>query len=297
MARHTILIADDNETIVALLAAVVGDDCEVITAATGAAAIEMAVERQPDLILLDVLMPGIDGFEVCRHLRAEERTQHIPIVFITGRNAVDDERRGLELGAIDFITKPIQPAIVRLRVRNHLELKRYRDFLEDLSLVDGLTGIGNRRRFDEFLQREWRRSRRARTPLALVLVDVDCFQRYNDRYGHASGDDCLREVAATIAMLVRRPGDLCARYGGEEFAAILPQTDLAGARKLGERIRQAVMALDIPHDGSTIAPVVTISVGVVANDPGNSAEEPEELLRAADQRLDQAKSAGRNRVA
>src|SRR5579859_4005198 len=210
----------------------------------------MAIDRQPDLILLDVVMPGLDGFEVCRRLRAEERTQRIPIVFITGLNALEDERRGLELGAIDFISKPVQAAIVRLRVRNHLELKRYRDFLEDLSLVDGLTGIGNRRRFDEFLLREWRRSRRGRAPLALVLLDVDNFKAFNDHYGHAAGDDCLREVAATIAMLVRRPGDLCARYGGEEFAAILPHTDLTGARTLAERIREAVLALEIPHEGS-----------------------------------------------
>jgi diguanylate cyclase (GGDEF)-like protein len=295
MARQTILIADDSQTVVDMLCAVLGEDYEVIVAHGGLATIEMAIERQPDLILLDVVMPGIDGFEVCRRLRAEERTQRIPIVFITGLNAVEDERRGLELGAIDFIAKPIQAAIVRLRVRNHLELKRYRDFLEDLSLVDGLTGIGNRRRFDEFLLREWRRSRRARTPLALVLLDVDYFKPYNDHYGHATGDDCLREVAATIAMLVRRPGDLCARYGGEEFAAILPHTDLIGARVLGERIREAVMALEIPHAGSSVAPVVTVSIGVAASDAATD-EEPEELLREADRRLYEAKTLGRNRV-
>lgn len=296
MTRQTILIADDSQTVIDMMCAVLGEDYEVIVAKGGLATVEMAIERQPDLILLDVLMPDIDGFEACRRLRAEERTQRIPIVFITGLNAVDDERRGLELGAIDFITKPIQAPIVRLRVRNHLELKRYRDFLEDLSLVDGLTGIGNRRRFDEFLNREWRRSRRARTPLALILIDVDYFKAFNDCYGHAAGDDCLREVAATIAMLVRRPGDLCARYGGEEFVAILPQTDLAGARILGERIREAVMALDIPHAGSTVAPQVTISIGVAATDPA-APQEAEALLREADRQLYVAKSAGRNRVA
>jgi diguanylate cyclase (GGDEF)-like protein len=295
MARQRILIVDDSQNVVDMLSAVLGEDHEVIVAYDGVAAIEMAIDLQPDLILLDVVMPGIDGFEACRRLRAEERTQRIPIVFITGLNAVEDERRGLELGAIDFISKPIQAAIVRLRVRNHLELKRYRDFLEDLSQVDGLTGIGNRRRFDEFLVREWRRSRRARAPLALVLVDVDYFKAYNDNYGHAAGDDCLCEVAATIAMLVRRPGDLCARYGGEEFAAILPQTDLAGAYTLGERIREAVLALDIPHAGSAVSSNITISVGVAASDPSVD-EEPEDLLREADRRLYEAKTAGRNRI-
>jgi diguanylate cyclase (GGDEF)-like protein len=296
MTRQTILIADDSKANVTLLAAVLGEHYRIIVASSGFSAVEVAIERQPDLILLDVVMPGVDGFEVCRRLRAEERTRHIPIVFITGLNAAEDERRGLELGAIDFIAKPIQPAIVRLRVRNHLELKRYRDLLEDLSLVDSLTGIGNRRRFDEFLIREWRRSRRARMPLAVILVDVDHFKPYHDHYGPASGDDCLREVAATIAMLVRRPGDLCARFGGEEFAAILPQTDLAGARILGERIRTAVMALEIPHASSIVAPVVTISVGVAASD-AVPVEEPDELLHEADRRLFEAKNSGRNRVA
>ena len=295
MAQQKILIADDSQAVIDLLCAVLGEDYEVMAAPSGLAAIELAVDRQPDLILLDVVMPGIDGFEVCRRLRAEERTQRIPIVFITGLNALEDERRGLELGAIDFIAKPIQAPIVRLRVRNHLELKRYRDFLEDLSLVDGLTGIGNRRRFDEFLVREWRRSRRARTPLSLVLLDVDYFKAFNDHYGHAAGDDCLREVAATLAMLVRRPGDLCARYGGEEFAAILPHTDLAGARTLAERIREAVLALEIPHEGSAVSPHVTVSIGIAASDP-SAAQEPEDLLRDADRRLYEAKTAGRNRV-
>jgi diguanylate cyclase (GGDEF)-like protein len=295
MMRQTILIADDSNVIFALLSAVLGEQYGIIRASGGLAAVEIAIERQPDLILLDVVMPGIDGFEVCRRLRAEERTQRIPIVFLTGLNAVEDERRGLELGAIDFIAKPIQPAIVKLRVRNHLELKRYRDFLEDLSLVDGLTGIGNRRRFDEFLAREWRRSRRARTSLAVIRIDVDYFKPYNDQYGHVAGDDCLREVAATIAMLVRRPGDLCARYGGEEFAAILPHTDLAGARVLAERIRAAIMALEIAHGSSSVAPFVTISVGVAASDAAD-AEEPDELMIQADRRLYEAKAAGRNRV-
>ena len=295
-ARQKVLIADDSETVVDMLCAVLGDAYEVIVAPSGPAAIDSAVERQPDLILLDVVMPGLDGFEVCRRLRVEERTQHIPIMFITGLNALDDEQRGLELGAIDFITKPIQAPIVRLRVRNQLELKRHRDFLEDLSLVDGLTCIGSRRRFDEFLFREWRRSRRARAPLGLVLLDVDNFKAYNDHYGHAAGDDCLREVAATIAMLVRRPGDLCARYGGEEFAAILPQTDLAGARTLAERIREAVRALEIPHATAAAAPYVTVSVGIAASN-SELVQDPDDLLREADRRLYEAKTAGRNRVA
>jgi diguanylate cyclase (GGDEF)-like protein len=295
MTRHTILIADDSKAVVGMLEAVLGEDYEILCASNGPRAVELAIEHLPDLILLDVVMPGIDGFEVCRRLKAEERTQRIPVVFLTGLNAVEDEQRGLELGAIDFISKPIQPAIVSLRVRNHMELKRYRDFLEDLSLVDGLTAIGNRRRFDEVLQAEWRRARRTRTSLGLILLDVDFFKSYNDHHGHAMGDDCLREVAATIAMLVRRPGDLCARYGGEEFAMILPQTDVFGAVTLAERIREAIMALAIAHPVSSVAPVVTVSIGAAACQP-RADEAPEDLLRQADKRLYEAKKGGRNRV-
>ncbi|HVJ52772.1 MAG TPA: diguanylate cyclase [Aliidongia sp.] len=289
------LIADDTPDVIGLLEAVLGKDYEIIVAADGRAAFARAIEQQPDLILLDVMMPGMDGFEVCRRLRVEERTQRIPIIFLTGLHAVEDEQRALELGAIDFISKPIQPSIVRLRVRNHMELKQYRDFLEDLSLADGLTAIGNRRRFDEVLLSEWRRARRTRTVLGLVLLDVDFFKLFNDRYGHAMGDDCLRQVAATIAMLVRRPGDLCARYGGEEFAVILPQTDLSGALTLGDRIRLSVLDLEIPHADSSVCPMVSVSVGAASMRPVGDAT-PEDLLRLADKRLYEAKSAGRNCV-
>ncbi len=289
------LIADDTPDVVNFLAAILGKEYRIITAVDGRRTLELAREHQPDLILLDVMMPGIDGFEICRRLRQEERTQRIPIVFLTGLTTVEDEQHALELGAIDFIVKPIQPAIVRLRVRNHMELKQYRDFLEDLSLADGLTAIGNRRRFDETLLTEWRRARRARSALGLVLLDVDFFKLFNDRYGHAMGDDCLRQVAATIAMLVRRPGDLCARYGGEEFAVILPQTDLSGVLTMGDRIRLSVKALEIPHADSNVEPVVTVSVGAASLRPTGDAT-PEDLVRLADKRLYDAKLAGRNCV-
>jgi diguanylate cyclase (GGDEF)-like protein len=286
---------DDTSDVRDLLAAILGDDYEIFTASDGRRAVELAVTNQPDLILLDVLMPGLDGFEVCRRLRREERTQRIPIIVLTGLNAIEDEQRALELGAIDFIAKPIQPAIVRLRVRNHMELKRHRDFLEDLSLADGLTAIANRRRFDEALLSEWRRARRTRSALGLLLLDVDFFKLYNDHYGHAMGDECLRQVAGTIAMLARRPGDLCARYGGEEFAVILPQTDLSGVLQLGERLRASVTDLEIPHAGSSVNPLVTISLGAASMRPTGDLT-PEDLLRQADKRLYEAKSAGRNRV-
>lgn len=295
MGRQKVLIADDSPALANLLAELLGDEYEILIALDGESAIAVANDLRPDLILLDVMMPGVDGFEVCRQLKAEERTQRIPLIFITGLNAVDAEQRGLELGAIDFISKPVQPATLRLRIKNHLELKRYRDFLEDMSLVDGLTCIGNRRCLDEFLFREWRRARRKHTPLSLLLLDVHFFKPYNDHYGHTQGDDCLRQVATAIQGLVHRPGDLAARYGGEEFAIVLPDTEPAGAYIMAERVRASVMGRGIAHETSLVAPVITVSVGVAAYDPAVDLT-PDDLLRRADQRLYAAKRAGRNRV-
>ncbi len=295
MGRQKVLIADDSPALAKLLAELLGDEYEILIAPDGEGAIAMANDQRPDLILLDVMMPGVDGFEVCRQLKAEERTQRIPLIFITGLNALDAEQRGLELGAIDFIAKPVQPATLRLRIKNHLELKRYRDFLEDMSLIDGLTGIGNRRCLDEFLFREWRRARRKHTPLSLLLLDVDFFKPYNDHYGHTQGDDCLRQVATAIQGLVHRPADLAARYGGEEFAIVLPDTEPAGAYIMAERVRAAVMGRGIAHETSLVAPVITVSVGVAAYDPAVDLA-PDDLLRRADQKLYAAKRAGRNRV-
>ena len=181
-------------------------------------------DRPPDLILLDVMMPQLDGYEICRRLKSEESTQNIPVIFVTVRDAVEDEARGLELGAIDYVTKPFNMPIVRARVRNHIELKRRGDDLEALSCLDGLTSIPNRRRFDEVLALEWRRSLRAETWLSLMMMDIDQFKAYNDHYGHPAGDSCIKQVARAIAGCLTRAGDFVARYGGEEFCAVLPES-------------------------------------------------------------------------
>jgi len=180
-------------------------------------------------------------------------------------------------------------------VRNHLQLKRYRDMLADLSARDGLTGLANRRRLDEFLDQEWLRARRSQSPLSLCLMDIDFFKRFNDRYGHAAGDDCLRRVALALASVSRRPADLVARYGGEEFVCVLPDTDAAGAALLADKFRDAVIALAIPHADSTVAEFLTISGGIATAIPTDESS-PAQLLEAADQTLYQAKKAGRNRV-
>jgi diguanylate cyclase (GGDEF)-like protein len=293
--EQSILIVDDDILSIKLLQAAFGDSYTILTATSGRDAIEIAVAQCPDLILLDAMLPDIDGFEVCRSLKVEERTTAIPIIFITGLDAKEQQRRALELGAIDFISKPIDLTILTLRIRNHLELKLYRDFLENLTLLDSLTGIYNRRAFDEILEREWRRGRRSTTPLSLLIADVDFFKRYNDLYGHPQGDGCLRQVAEVLATTVHRPNDTVARYGGEEFAIILPETDHTGAHQLAETLRERIQSQAIPHEEGGSWKCVTVSIGVATLVPDDTTK-TSALVQQADEHLYRAKEAGRNRV-
>lgn len=293
--RPKILVADDTPSNIALLNLVLGKEHELLCAADGEEAVAVALAERPDLILLDALMPGIDGFEACTRLKADPQTADIPVIFITSLEEETDEARALQLGAVDFISKPISPAAVRARVRNCLDLKRQRDMLGQLSFTDGLTGIANRRRFDAVLEQEWRRAARAQEPLSLVFLDVDHFKRFNDAAGHVAGDDCLKRLAACAAAALRRPADLVARYGGEEFAAVLPGTDPAGAREVAERMQRAVAAEAIPHPDSELTRTVTVSIGVATAAPSTDGS-PGALVQAADQAVYRAKQQGRNRI-
>lgn len=287
-----ILVVDDELVTIEVMAEVLAPVHDIIFATSGAEALDLAATGKPDLILLDVMMPGMDGYEVCRHLKADSATIGIPVIFITALDSVEDEAKGLEIGAIDYVTKPISPAIVRARVHNHLELKRARDLLEQLSITDALTGLANRRRFDAVLAAEIERQRRSGESLSLVLLDVDHFKHYNDTYGHPAGDDCLRAVASVIDTMVGRAVDTAARYGGEEFAFILPNTCLDGAKALAEGIRAGVAALNILHRASSAANHVTLSAGV-ASSPDTP---PAQLIAQADECLYRAKALGRNRI-
>ena len=255
-----------------------------------------AREHQPDLILLDVLMPDMDGYRVIRELKNDDLTRDIPVIFVTALDSAGDEERGLELGAVDYISKPFNPAIVRARIRNHLQSVRQRRLLEQLAMLDSLTDIPNRRRFAEVYEQEWRRCMRERAPLSLIVVDVDLFKAYNDTYGHAAGDEVLRRTAGALRDALRRPGDFVARYGGEEFVILLPGIDMDGAMALAEQARAGIEALDIPHAVSTVAARVTISQGGATCRPAEGNTEPD-LFRLADSYLYVAKHAGRNRVA
>jgi len=278
-----------------LLAKQLSGEYECLTAANGTAALEAARAQQPDLILLDVLMPGMDGFETCRHLKDNERTRKIPVIFITSLDDDKDEAKGLDLGAVDYIRKPFRMPIVKARIRNHIELKRARDLLEEQAFIDSLTTIPNRRRFDAVLDKEWRRAQRCGTPLSLILLDIDFFKKYNDNYGHRQGDDCLRRVGWSLKESMRRAADFVARYGGEEFAVILPDIDTQGAVKTSDTIRLNVAALAIPHEYSTVAPHVTVSLGVAVSHPERN-HGPGDIIEAADRALYRAKQAGRNTI-
>jgi len=283
-----VLVVDDSPMVRRLLAAVLGKEFRVLAAGDGEAALALALEARPDLILLDALMPGMDGFAACERLKADARTGEIPVLFLTALDGEVDEIRALEAGAIDFIQKPINAATVLARVRNHIELKRSKDRLLELAVQDGLTGLSNRRHFDQVLAREWQRCRREGSPLALIMGDVDCFKNYNDTYGHVEGDACLKAVAAAFTAALRRPADLAARFGGEEFVCLLPDTDEAGARAVAEQITAALADLGLPHARSDVAPHVTASLGVAAVCPALD-DLPGSLVDEADRRMYEAK--------
>ncbi len=294
--REKILVADDMKLNLHVLAEVLSPEYDVMLAMDGAQALARArIEEPPDLILLDVMMPKLDGYEVVQRLKESDATRNIPVIFITALNAADDEEKGLRLGAVDYISKPFHPAIVKARIRNHLQIVRQRRLLENIAMLDGLTEIPNRRCFDEKIVREWSRAARNRVPLSLVLLDIDFFKEYNDTYGHTMGDNALKAVAETLQANVRRSADLAARYGGEEFVLILPDTDAAGARALAENVRMAVEELRIEHTTSKISPCLTISLGgsTLVPKPGQRFLP---LLNTADRALYQAKDGGRNQV-
>ena len=292
--KARILVVDDELSNIELLAEVFDEEYEVLVATDGARALELAASQQPDLILLDVVMPRLDGFEVCQRLKADRATADIPVIFITGMGDNQAEVRGLQMGAADYVTKPINPLVVQVRARNQLELKRARDTLTRLAVTDGLTGLANRRHFDEVLQREYQRVQRSGGQLSLLLIDVDYFKAYNDNYGHIQGDDCLRELAKQMGRIFSRAVDLPARYGGEEFVCVLPDTDLDGAITMAERLQQAIADLQLPHAHSPVASRVTVSIGIACGPSGQKAS-PLSLVAQADEQLYRAKLNGRNR--
>lgn len=295
MTKPVILIVDDEISNIEIMGAVLEDDYEICFARTGEEALASVQTSVPDLILLDIVMPGMDGYAVCRQLKQDPVFSAVPVIFTTGLNETDDEVRGFAAGAVDYVTKPIQPVALRSRVGNHIELKRMRDQFADLAMTDPLTGLGNRRMLEKLLQSEVGRLSRQGDWLSFVMVDVDCFKQFNDTYGHPQGDQCLRMVATALDGVMRRSQDACLRYGGEEFACILPETDHAGALHVAEEMRSRIEELAIPNIGTTVGSIVTVSIGVAA--ARCTHERSIDLwISTADTMLYQAKRAGRNQV-
>ncbi|WP_027186588.1 response regulator [Desulfovibrio inopinatus] len=295
--RPKILIVDDEKTNIDVIVGLLNTQYKTVVALNGEQALKR-LERPPlpDLILLDIMMPGMDGYEVCRLIKENPTTRHIPVIFITGKSDEQDEAKGFQAGAVDYITKPFSPIIGMARVNTHIELKRRGDMLEKLAGLDGLTGIPNRRRFNEYLEAEWKRAYRHHTPLSLLLLDIDYFKLYNDYYGHLKGDGALKRIAEVLSRTMLRQEDLAARYGGEEFACILPQTRSEGATLLAQKILDDIRELKIPHQLSEVAEHVTVSIGISSPDVTNLPS-PHDLVDQADNALYQAKHAGRNRYA
>lgn len=293
--KPTILIVDDAITNIELLSDLLIDEYSLKIAKNGQKALEIAnSNHKPDLILLDVVMPDIDGYEVCKQLKSNISTQNIPIIFVTGNDSPVDEEYGLNLGAVDYIKKPFHPSIVKARVKNHIKLKLKSDALEELSMCDALTHIPNRRYFEEKYDTKYKESLRERVSLCVMMIDIDYFKQYNDNYGHGRGDDILTKVALALKYTLKRPSDMIARYGGEEFVVVLKDVNQDGAKKVALDMLETIRNLKIAHKYSRVSQYVTVSIGISLKDL-DEGKDKEELLLEADKALYRAKSNGRDR--
>ncbi len=308
--NETILVVDDDPSSIQLMARILAGVGNLRFATNGEDAVRLVRESPPDLVLLDAQMPGMSGFKVFDVLKADHAMSGVPVIFVTSHSETPFEVSALEMGAVDFIAKPVQAPLLLARVKTHLRMKQMADELRRNATTDGLTGLANRRSFDEILQREWQRSRRHGSPISLLLLDVDHFKLYNDRYGHPKGDVCLQQVARALNDTVRRTADFVARCGGEEFAILLPQTSRQGALAMAERALESVAAMGIVHEASTSHRLVSVSIGVgcydseseAFADPASNARlrnetnivwSESDLVLAADKALYAAKGAGR----
>ncbi len=300
-----VLVADDSRTSLAVLGRHIrAMGHAVLTARDGEQALAIYREERPDLVLMDVMMPGQDGLDVARAMRKSLPSEWIPILFLSARVEDRDIARGIEAGGDDYLTKPVNPLVLRAKIlamqriaAMRRELAEANRQLARLSTEDPLTGLANRRRFDDFLQRQWKSAaRHADRRLSLLMIDVDEFKSYNDRYGHLQGDECLRRIAAAIAGALKRGSDLAARYGGEEFAVVMPETPLRGAFAVAARIADAVRGQRTGHAANSLPHrQVTVSIGAATARPA-AGSPPARLLEAADLALYRAKQGGRDRI-
>lgn len=290
-----ILVVDDQRINIQILYKGLSDDYTILAAYTGKEALKVAKEQMPDLILLDIMLEDMDGYEVCRTLKEDASTRDIPVIFVTSRDTVEDELKGLEMGAVDYFTKPFTIPLVKMRVGKQIELAQKTALLEHLSFIDSLTGAPNRRQFDEKLAEAIRYVDRNKRGISLLLLDIDYFKQYNDTYGHVKGDEVLKLVARTLSKGASRPLDIVARYGGEEFAVLLVDVSPDEGLLVAEKLRTSVENLSIKHQLSDFG-VITVSIGVTHIDADHMAEiDSKEFIDEADRCLYVAKSEGRNK--
>src|ERR1700674_472501 len=265
-AAVSILLVDDDPGAIQVMGRILADVGQLRYATNGTEALRLARESAPDLILLDAEMPGMSGFELLRNLKAESSRADVPVIFITSHTEAGFEVSALDMGAADFIAKPLKSSRVLARVRTQLRVKHLADELRRTATTDALTGVANRRQFDESLEREWLRAQRSGDPVSLLMIDVDHFKLYNDLYGHPKGDVCLKHVTQALLSTCKRPADFVARYGGEEVAMLLPQTPRHGAQRMAQRVLDAVATFGIFHEDSQTTHYVSVSVGIACFD-------------------------------
>jgi diguanylate cyclase (GGDEF)-like protein len=292
--KNTLLVVDDENVNLKVLNHILGQEYTIYTAKNGISAIEKVREYKPDLILLDIMMPDMDGYQTLSTIRADEEIKNIPVIFITGLDSDEDEEKGLSLDAADYITKPFSAAIVKLRVQHQIQIINQLRTIERLSMIDQLTNIPNRRCFDDRLQMEWKQAIRDQTPISILMMDIDKFKNINDAYGHQQGDIILKIVAQTFPKAFRRPADFAARWGGEEFIALLPNTPMDGAIEIAEKIRSEIENIEIPYYEGVIIKI-TISIGVNSLIPTHTSS-LNAFISNSDKALYAAKEAGRNMV-
>ncbi len=297
--KPTVLIADDEKVNLKILSEILKSEVELILAKSGDQVLDKASKFKPDLILLDIIMPKMDGFSVIKRLKSNVTTHDIPVIFITALTDVNNEEKGFNLGASDYIQKPFHAVCILARVRLHLQLAKQRSMLAQLAYMDALTSLPNRRKYDEVFDIEYISAKREQVPFSLAVIDIDFFKQYNDNYGHFLGDKVLQKVAKAMASALKRPRDFIARTGGEEFVIILPNTDIQGAGKIIAECCQVVSDLKIVNckkgdiDDSS-ANYITVSAGGFTCIPDHKLKKAE-IYNLADNMLYEAKSLGRNR--
>ncbi|MDR0731764.1 MAG: diguanylate cyclase [Treponema sp.] len=293
-SQSAILVVTDEKSIHEDLARILQNEHHLEFSAGSKDVIETILERKPDLVLLDLWLGNIDSFELLSQLKEIDETRDIPVILLTSNASVEDEEKGLRLGAVDYLTRPFHNAIVTARIRIQLDLIKHIRTIERLGMIDALTDIPNRRFFDMRIKEEWRRACRHKSHISILMLDVDKFKNYNDTYGHPQGDRLLKFIGKILMDNLHRPSDMAARLGGEEFAVLLGDTDTAGAVKVAEAIRRGIEQGIVPTpEGEPTS--ITISTGISSIIPSTDGDYME-LIQQADKHLYTAKENGRNRI-